>query len=187
MRQDLGLHVQATHFNLGAGRLLDGSNPAFCDPAQLGPAFSNRILATAMPKKLEAGGKPLRDADIRRLDYLLDPPPLATRGSVLITNPPFSKEAPGREKPLDKFLERTIALLDSGHHLAAAVLLVRIDFAGTQGRAEALNRAVAEWEYTQRTRWIPGTTGNPRLWCMWVAWLAGRSGPPVHTRLRLLT
>jgi hypothetical protein len=113
--------------------------------------------------------------DIVRLDYLLDAPLPATRGAVMITNPPFSK--------LTDFINRTLELLDAGH-LAGAVLLVRMDFAGTDGRAAALNRAMAEWECCWRARWIPGSTGNPRWWCLWVTWLAGRSGPPTHERLR---
>jgi hypothetical protein len=113
--------------------------------------------------------------DIARLDYLVDAPRPATRGAVMITNPPFSK--------LTDFINRTQELLDTGH-LAGAALLVRMDFAGTDGRAEALNRAVAEWECCWRSRWIPGSTGNPRWWCLWATWLAGRSGPPTHERLR---
>jgi hypothetical protein len=113
--------------------------------------------------------------DIARVDYLSEAPPPATRGAIVVTNPPFSQ--------LDAFLSRTLALIDAGW-LAAAVLLVRTDFAGTDGRANMLNRAVAEWECTWRARWIPGSTGNPRWWCQWIAWLAGRDGPPVHYRLR---
>ncbi len=94
--------------------------------------------------------------DITQHDYLLDVPPPATRGAVMITNAPFSK--------LTEFMHRTLELLDAGH-LAGAALLVRIDFSGTDGRANALNRAVAEWECCWRSRWIPGSTGNPRWWC----------------------
>jgi hypothetical protein len=114
--------------------------------------------------------------DIARLDYLKDdPPPPSTRGAILITNPPFSQ--------LDAFLARTMALLDAGW-LAGAVLLVRDDFAGTDGRAVVLNRAIAEWECVWRTRWIPGSKGDPRWWCQWVTWQVGRDGPPAHHRLR---
>jgi hypothetical protein len=74
-------------------------------------------------------------------------------------------------------------LIEAGH-LAGAVLLVRFDFAGTDGRAEIFNRAAVEWECCWRSRWIPGSTGNPRWWCMWVTWLAGQTGPPLHIRKR---
>jgi hypothetical protein len=113
--------------------------------------------------------------DIARLDYVLDSPPPETRGAIMVTNGPFSK--------LTEFLARTLALIDTGH-LAGAVLLVRDDFAGTDGRVAYFNRAVAELECCWRARWIPGSTGHPRWWCMWVMWLAGQSGPPVHIRKR---
>jgi hypothetical protein len=113
--------------------------------------------------------------DIRSLDYLRDPPLPGTHGAIAVTNPPFSE--------LDRFMGRSLALIDAGY-LTGAVLLVRSDFAGTDGRAEMFNRAAAEWECCMRTRWIPGSTGNPRWWCQWVLWRTGCSGPPVHIRLR---
>jgi hypothetical protein len=73
----------------------------------------------------------------------------AAQGSILVTNPPFSK--------LDEFVARSFALFEAGH-LAAAVLLFRNDFGGTQGRVDHLNRAVAEFECCGRPRW----TREPR-------------------------
>jgi hypothetical protein len=113
-----------------------------------------------------------------RLDFLNDPPPLMTHGSILITNPPF-----GKSGLLDPFLDRTLALLDKGH-LRGAVLLARPDAAGTAGRADTFNRAAAEYTCCWRPVWIPGTSGNGRWWFTWFVWLADRRGPPVHYRLR---
>src|SRR5262245_19345955 len=55
---------------------------------------------------------------ILRIDFLTDDPPPATRGSILITNPPFNI--------IDKFIERALQLLDEGY-LKAVVLLFRAD------------------------------------------------------------
>jgi hypothetical protein len=114
-------------------------------------------------------------SDIAQLDYLTDLPPPSTRGGLVVTNPPFSQ--------LTAFLARTLALLDAGW-LSGAALLIRNDFAATDGRADMFNRATAEWECVWRTRWIPGSTGNPRWWCQWVTWQVGRNEPPMHYRLR---
>lgn len=114
---------------------------------------------------------------IIRLDFLHDEPPATTRGSILATNPPF-----GQSGLLDPFLARTMALLEAGW-LSAAALLLRADATATIGRSDILNRAVAEWTCCWRQRWIPGTTGQPRWWFHWFAWLPGSSGPPVNHRL----
>jgi hypothetical protein len=147
-----------------------------------GPIWEPAAGAGAIVDALRHAGRQVVASDIARqrrdilqLDYLRDPPPPGTHGATTLTNPPFSK--------LDEFMARSLALIDAGQ-LAAAVLLVRSDFGGTDGRAEMFNRASAEWECCMRTRWIPGSTGNPRWWCHWVLWRAGCSGPPVHTRLR---
>ena len=103
-------------------------------------------------------------------------PPAATQGAIMATNPPFVQ--------IDKFIARSLSLLDTGH-LSVAVLLARPDFAGTQGRADVFNRVVREWTCCWRTVWIPGTKTGPRWWCEWFAWQAGYSGPPVNTRFRL--
>jgi hypothetical protein len=89
-----------------------------------------------------------------------DPPPPATAGAIAVTNLPWSEER------LAPFLARTLFLLDSGH-LRAAVLLLRIDHTGAGGRADILNRAAATWTCCWRPRWVPGTTGNGRWWCVW--------------------
>jgi hypothetical protein len=114
---------------------------------------------------------------ILRRDFLKDDPPPPTRGSILITNPPFNI--------IDQFLERALALLDAGH-LKAVVLLYRGDKANTQERIQVFNRAVHELTVTARTMWIPGSGGsekNPRWWFAWITWLAGREGPPVNRRI----
>ena len=138
-----------------------------------GPVWEAAAGAGALVDALRAAGREViasdierQRRDIARLDYLRDPAPANTRGSIMITNAPFSQ--------ITAFIDRTQGLLDSGH-LAAAALLIRIDFAGTDGRAEALNRAVAEFECCWRSRWIPGSTGNPRWWCLRVTSQAGRS------------
>jgi hypothetical protein len=115
--------------------------------------------------------------DIMRLDFLNDDPPPATRGSILITNPPFNI--------IDEFCERALQLLDAGH-LKAVVLLYRADKANTQERIEAFNRAAYELTITARTKWIPGngsTEKSPRWWFSWITWLAGKNGPPVNRRI----
>jgi hypothetical protein len=148
-----------------------------------GPVWEPAAGLGALVDALRAAGRevvatdidPLR-RDIARLDYLKDPPPASIRGAVMATNPPFSR--------LDAFLARTLALLDVGF-LAGAALLIRNDFGGTDGRVDIFNRAVAEFECCWRSRWIPGSTGNPMWWCQWVVFEAGRDGPPVHRRLRL--
>ena len=94
----------------------------------------------------------------------------ATLGAIAVTNPPYAR--------IDAFIARTIALLDSGH-LSAAVLLVRPDFVGTDGRA------AYEWTCCWRPVWIPGTKTQPRWRCEWFAWLAGCSGPPMNRRANL--
>jgi hypothetical protein len=115
--------------------------------------------------------------DIARLDFLNDPPPAASHGAILVTNPPFA-----RSGLLEPFIARMLALLDS-RHLTAAVLLQRADSAGADGRAAVFNRAVAEWTCCWRPVWIPGSSGGGRWWFSWFVWLAGRSGPPVNTRI----
>jgi hypothetical protein len=114
---------------------------------------------------------------ILKCDFLADDPPSATRGSILITNPPFNI--------IDDFCERALALLHGGH-LKAVVLLYRGDKANTQERIEVFNRAAHELSITARTTWIPGSDGSeksPRWWFVWIVWLAGREGPPIHRRI----
>ena len=115
--------------------------------------------------------------EILRLDFLTDVPPSATRGSILITNPPFNI--------IDAFCARALHLLDTGH-LKAVVLLYRADKANTQERTTVFNRASHELSCTGRSVWIPGTGGeekSPRWWFVWTTWLADREGPPVHRRI----
>ena len=99
---------------------------------------------------------------------IYDPPPFETAGMIAATNLPWSDER------LDPFLARILSLLDSGH-LRGAVLLFRIDHTGAGGRAAIMNRAVAIWTCCWRPRWVPGTTGNGRWWCVWVLWLPARA------------
>jgi hypothetical protein len=149
-----------------------------------GPVWENAagdgVLADAL---IQAGREViLSDIDsqrrgIIRLDFLKGDPPPATRGSILITNPPFNI--------IDEFCERALQLLDAGH-LKAVVLLYRADKANTQERIEVLNRAAHELTITARTKWLPGSGGSeksPRWWFTWITWLAGRKGPPVNRRI----
>src|SRR5262249_54716064 len=114
---------------------------------------------------------------ITRLDFLKDDPPPTTRGSILVTNPPFNT--------IDGFCKRALALLDAGH-LRAVVLLYRADKANTQERIDVFNRASYELTITARTKWIPGSGGSeksPRWWFTWITWIAGKEGPPVNRRI----
>jgi hypothetical protein len=114
---------------------------------------------------------------IMRLDFLKNDPPPATRGSILVTNPPFNI--------MDEFCKRALALLDAGH-LRAVVLLYRADKANTQERTDVFNRANHELTVTARTKWIPRSDGSeesPRWWFTWVSWIAGKDGPPVNRRI----
>jgi hypothetical protein len=90
---------------------------------------------------------------ILKCDFLKNDPPPGTRGSILITNPPFNI--------VDEFCERALRLLDAGH-LRAVVLLYRADKANTQDRIEVFNRAAYEVTVTARTRWLPGPGESPR-------------------------
>lgn len=100
-----------------------------------------------------------------------DPPPPETVGSIAVTNLPWSEER------LDPFLARMLGLLDEGH-LRGVVLLLRADHVGgAQGRAPLFKRAAHIVTCCWRPRWIPGTKGNGRWWCLWVTWLAGWQGP----------
>jgi hypothetical protein len=88
---------------------------------------------------------------------------------------------PQKEAP-----KRALQLLDSGH-LKAVVLLYRADKANTQDRIEVFNRAACELTITARTKWVPGSGGSeksPRWWFTWIAWLAGKEGPPVNRRIK---
>jgi hypothetical protein len=134
---------------------------------------------------LTAAGRDVIASDIQRqrrdflqLDFLNDQPPPETQGTIAITNPPFAGSG-----LLDPFLDRALALLDSGH-LAGVVLLQRADSGGTDGRVAIFNRDAFEVTCCWRSRWIPGTRGQPRWWFSWFVWLPGRPGPPVNQRLR---
>jgi hypothetical protein len=139
----------------------------------------------ALVDAMTGAGRTVIASDVERqrrsflqLDFLNDQPPAATRGAIAVTNPPF-----GGSGLLDPFLDRALALLDSGH-LAGAVLLQRADSGGTDCRVELFNRAAFEVTCCWRQRWIPGTKGQPRWWFSWFVWLADRSGPPVNHRIR---
>jgi hypothetical protein len=134
---------------------------------------------------LTAAGREVIASDVQRQrhsflqhDFLADPPPPHTRGSIGITNPPFAGSGLG-----DPFIRRTLELLDTGH-LSAAVLLQRADHAGTDGRADAFNRAAYEYTCSWRARLLPGTKGNGRWWFTWFVWVAGQSGPPINRRIQ---
>lgn len=113
-------------------------------------------------------------AGIQRLDFLTAEPPPATRGTALITNPPFAY--------LDEFMQRALQLLDAGW-LKGVVLLMRADAANTQSRIDVLNRAAYELVVTARSQWLPNTKESPRWWFQWVVWLSGDGGPPTCYRV----
>jgi hypothetical protein len=146
-----------------------------------GPIWENAAGDGVLADALIRAGRDviLSDADPQRRDvlqrdFLTDDPPRATRGSILITNPPFNAA--------DAFCKRALALLDAGH-LKAVVLLYRADKANTQERTDVLNRAAFEATVTARTRWLPGDGESPRWWFVWIVWLAGKEGPPVNRRI----
>jgi hypothetical protein len=149
-----------------------------------GPVWECASGDGALVDVITAAGRTVIASDIDRqrrnhlrLDFLKDQPPAETRGAVLITNPPFSKSGLG-----DPFRRRALGLLDSGH-LQAVVLLARADAGGTQGRAGDFNRAAYEFTCCWRPEWIPGSVTTGRWWFVWLAWLAGRSGPPINLRI----
>jgi hypothetical protein len=144
-----------------------------------GPVWENAagdgVLANAL---IKAGREViLSDIDpqrrgIMRLDFLKDDPPPTTRGSILITNPPFNM--------IDEFRARALQLLDVGH-LKAVTFLYRADKANTQERIEDFNCAAHELTITARTKWVPssdGTEKSPRWWFSWVTWLADQGARP---------
>jgi hypothetical protein len=149
-----------------------------------GPVWENAAGDGVLADALIRTGREviLSDIDPQRrgtlkCDFLKDDPPPATRGSILITNPPFNI--------IDDFCERALQLIDTGH-LKAVVLLYRADKANTQDRNEVFNRACHELTVTARTKWIPGSGGtekSPRWWFVWIVWLAGKEGPPVNRRI----
>jgi hypothetical protein len=54
---------------------------------------------------------------------------------------------------------------------------------GCRPRIEVFNRAAYELTITARTKWISGSEKSPRWWFTWIAWLAGKEGPPVNRRI----
>jgi hypothetical protein len=145
------------------------------------PAAGDGVLADALIQTgrevIQSDIDPQRRRGILHCDFIKDEPPPGTRGSILITNPPFNI--------MDAFTERALALLDAGH-LKAVVLLYRADKANTQERIEVFNRASHELTITARTKWVPGNGGeerSPRWWFTWITWLADKDGPPVHRRI----
>jgi len=144
--------------------------------AAAGDGYLVDAIAAAGRSVIASDINPQR-GDIARLDFLNDPPLPRTESAVLVTNPPF-----GKSGLLDPFLSRIMILLDNGH-LTAAVLLLRADHTGTDGRAALINRAVAQWTCCWRPIWIPGSPDRGRWWFQWVVWVAGRYGPPINTHL----
>jgi hypothetical protein len=103
------------------------------------------------------------------LDFLHDPAPESTRGSIVCTNPPF--------RLLDAFIARGLAHFDRGH-TRGLVLLLRHDHLTAGSRVAALNRTTFEVHCNWRPRWIAGSDGNPRWAFCWTAWTTGpRRGP----------
>ena len=141
-----------------------------------GPIWENAAGDGVLADALMRAGREVIQSDIDpqsrgilRRDFLRDDPPPATRGSILITNPPFWI--------IDAFCERALQLLDADH-LRAVTLLYRAD-----EWIEVFNRAAHELTITARTKRIPGTGGSsrsPRWRLTWITWLAGEEGPPVN-------
>jgi hypothetical protein len=117
----------------------------------------------------------LRAPDIARLDFLHDDPPLEAHGRAIVTNPPFRLQ--------DRFRTRGLQLLDRGV-ASALVLLMRNDALTADCRAEALNRASAEWACSWRPVWLPGTKGGGRWSNSWVLFRPGVANQTVVRRLR---
>ena len=106
------------------------------------------------------------------LDFLTDDPPLAARGSIAVTNPPFNRS--------EAFIDRALSLIDA-RVLQGAVLLLRHDHLMAGGRVEALNRAVREIHCNWRPLWIEDTEGNPRWSFHWLVWQRrGQRLPPLY-------
>jgi hypothetical protein len=99
------------------------------------PAAGDGALADALAESgrdlVLSDIDPQRSGILRR-DFLKDDPPAGTKGSILITNPPFIEEV------FNGFCDLALQMLDTGH-LQAVVLLARADKLGAQGRAKMLN------------------------------------------------
>jgi len=141
------------------------------------PAAGDGCLADAMRqagRTVLASDLEPRAPDILTHDFLHAPPP-AVAGSALVTNPPFNA--------LDRFINRSLALLDAGF-VSAVVLLLRSDALTSARRAAALNRAEREVLCCWRPVWMPGTRGGGRWSNGWITWRAGHTGPPTTLHLR---
>jgi hypothetical protein len=116
-----------------------------------------------------------RASGIARLNFLTDDPPAEAHGRAIITNEPF--------RELNRCLIRGHQLLDCGF-ASGLVLLFRNDALTADCRAEALNRATAEWACNWRPVWVPGTKGGGRWSNSWVLFLPGGSDVTTVRRLR---
>jgi hypothetical protein len=116
-----------------------------------------------------------RGDGVRQCDFLHDDLPLEACCRAIVTNGPF--------RELDRFLTRGLQLLDRGA-ASALVLLLRSDAVSADCRADALNRASAEFCCSWRPVWLPGTQGGGRWSNSWIVWHAGQHGPPITRRLR---
>jgi len=144
----------------GAGHLVDPLRAAGC-----------QVIATDLFPDPER-------PDIAVHDFLHGPPPKATAGAIMITNPPNSK--------LTDFIVRGLTLIDAGY-LEGMALLTRLGADTTKGRGPAFNRAAYVWKTCWRPYWKPRKKGDksPRWTAQWTLWLRSHPGPPVTRHLDL--
>jgi hypothetical protein len=116
--------------------------------------------------------------DIALHDFVHGEPPPEAAGSLMITNPPYSK--------LTAFIVRGLTLIDRGH-LEGLGLLTRLGADTTKGRGPVFNRAAYIWRTCWRPYWKPRQEGDksPRWTAQWTLWLRGHPGPSVIRYLDL--
>jgi hypothetical protein len=114
-------------------------------------------------------------------------PPHGAR--IACTNPPWDKVIEVINKKISIFgliIDHLLAMYDADL-LDAFVLLMRNDHLTSESknpphtRIDALRRADREIDCCWRPLWIPGTTGNGRFTCTWVAW-GVEPGPAIRVK-----
>jgi hypothetical protein len=155
------------------GALIEHALPELPTGAIWEPAAGDGRLAAAMRR----AGRRVIASDLRAqdgvapLDFLHDAAPDATRGAIVITNPPFHT--------LDGFIARGLGYLDCGRTQGLALLL-RHDHLTAGSRVAALGRATREIHMNWRPRWIPGSAGQPRWAFAWIVWTKGPRRAPLY-------
>jgi hypothetical protein len=110
-----------------------------------------------------------RGINVRLHDFIREPPPAGTDGTIIVTNPPYE------QRRFDLFVGRALTLLDAAQ-VTAVALLLRGDKLMAASRTDALNRASHLLMCNWRVRLM--ADGNPRWSFTWVIWRAGHNGPP---------